>query len=89
MKDKAVSYLTADADQAAFLVGEIPGRQMKVYLTFSRSSYGVLRPFGSDPYYVAVTPDESFALDPAKGGRAGDLRPGQDRLAVHHRWPPC
>ncbi|MBI6915989.1 MULTISPECIES: hypothetical protein [Pseudomonas] len=66
VKDKAVSYLTADADQAAFLVGEIPGRQMKVYLTFSRSSYGVLRPFGSDPYYVAVTPDESFALDPAK-----------------------
>ncbi|MFV3291301.1 hypothetical protein ACNFBR_21495 [Pseudomonas sp. NY11955] len=66
VKDKAVSYLTADADQAAFLVGEIPSRQMKVYLTFTRSSYGVLRPFGSDPYYVAVTPDESFALDAAK-----------------------
>ncbi|MCO1621431.1 hypothetical protein [Pseudomonas putida] len=66
VKNKAVSYLTAQADQAAFLVGEIPGRQMKVYLTFSRSSYGVLRPFGSDPYYVVVTPDESFALDAAK-----------------------
>ncbi|ENB9666926.1 MULTISPECIES: hypothetical protein [Pseudomonas] len=66
VKDKAVSYLTADADQAAFLVGEIPSRQMKVYLTFTRSSYGVLRPFSSDPYYVAVTPDESFALDAAK-----------------------
>ncbi|MDY7070511.1 hypothetical protein PshuTeo2_05320 [Pseudomonas hunanensis] len=66
VKDKAVSYLTPQADQAAFLVGEIPGRQMKVYLTFTRSSYGVLRPFGSDPYYVAVTPDESFALDATK-----------------------
>ena len=66
VKDKAVSYLTADAGQAAFLVGEIPSRQMKVYLTFTRGSYGVLRPFGSDPYYVAVTPDESFALDAAK-----------------------
>ncbi|MFG0400106.1 hypothetical protein [Pseudomonas sp. zjy_11] len=66
VKNKAVSYLTAQADQAVFLVGEIPGRQMKVYLTFSRSSYGVLRPFGSDPYYVVVTPDESFALDAAK-----------------------
>ncbi|HDS1698176.1 MULTISPECIES: hypothetical protein [unclassified Pseudomonas] len=66
VKNKAVSYLTAQADQAAFLVGEIPGRQMKVYLTFSRSSYGVLRPFGSDPYYVVVTPDESFALDAVK-----------------------
>ncbi|WP_448176691.1 hypothetical protein [Pseudomonas putida] len=66
VKNKAVSYLTAQADQAAFLVGEIPGRQMKVYLIFSRSSYGVLRPFGSDPYYVVVTPDESFALDAAK-----------------------
>jgi len=66
VKDKAVSYLTAQADQAAFLVGEIPSRQMKVYLTFTRSSYGVLRPFTSDPYYVAVTPDESFALDAAK-----------------------
>ncbi|MFK0093691.1 hypothetical protein [Pseudomonas sp. NPDC090592] len=66
VKDKAVSYLTGEADQAAFLVGEIPSRQMKVYLTFTRSSYGVRRPFGSDPYYVAVTPDESFALDAAK-----------------------
>ncbi|MFJ4455611.1 hypothetical protein ACIP1G_17180 [Pseudomonas sp. NPDC089392] len=66
VKNKAVSYLTAQADQAAFLVGEIPGRQMKVYLTFSRGSYGVLRPFGSDPYYVAVTQDESFALDASK-----------------------
>lgn len=66
VKDKAVSYLTPQAVQAAFLVGEIPARQMKVYLTFTRSSYNVLRPFGSDPYYVAVTPDESFALDANK-----------------------
>jgi len=48
------------------MVGEIPSRKMKVYLTFTRSSYGVLRPFGNDPYYVAVTPDESFALDAAQ-----------------------
>ncbi|MCX2889823.1 hypothetical protein OO258_16410 [Pseudomonas sp. DCB_BI] len=66
VKNKAVSYLTPEADQAAFLVGEIPSRQMKVYLTFSRGSYGVLRPFSGDPYYVAVTQDESFALDAAK-----------------------
>ena len=66
VKDKAVAYLTPQADQAAFLVGEIPSRKMKVYLTFTRSSYGVLRPFGNDPYYVAVTPDESFALDAAQ-----------------------
>ncbi|KHL74847.1 hypothetical protein PpSQ1_08325 [Pseudomonas putida] len=66
VKDKAVAYLTPQADQAAFLVGEIPSRKMKVYLTFTRSSYGVLRPFGSDPYYLAVTPDESFALDAAQ-----------------------
>ncbi|WP_028634644.1 hypothetical protein [Pseudomonas parafulva] len=66
VKNKAVSYLAADADQAVFLLGEIPDRQMKVYLAFTRSSYGVLRPFGSEPYYVAVTPDESFALDAAK-----------------------
>ena len=65
VKDKSVAYLTPQADQAAFLVGEIPNRKMKVYLVFSRSSYGVLRPFGSDPSYVAVTPDESFALDAA------------------------
>jgi hypothetical protein len=66
VKDKAVSFVTPNADQALFLLGEIPGRQMKVYLAFQRSSYRVLQPFGSDPYYVAITPDESFALDPVK-----------------------
>ena len=66
VKNKAVAYLSPEADQAAFLVGEIPARQMKVYLTFQRSNWGALRPFSNDPYYVAVTPDESFALDAAK-----------------------
>jgi len=66
VKNKAVAYLSPEADQAAFLVGEIPARQMKVYLAFQRSNWGALRPFSNDPYYVAVTPDESFALDAAK-----------------------
>jgi hypothetical protein len=66
VKNKAVAYVSPEADQAAFLVGEIPARQMKVYLTFQRSNWGALRPFSNDPYYVAVTPDESFALDAAK-----------------------
>lgn len=63
---KALSFLSAKADQALFLLGEIPARGMKVYLAFQRSTYRVLPPFGSDPYYVAITADESFALDPAE-----------------------
>jgi hypothetical protein len=63
---KAVSYLSPKADHAVFLLGEIPGRQMKVYLAFDRSGYQVLSPFNSDPYYVAITPNEAFALDPVE-----------------------
>jgi hypothetical protein len=63
VQGKALSYLSPKADQALFLLGEIPGRQMKVYLAFQRGAYRVLRPFNSDPYYVVTTPDESFALD--------------------------
>jgi len=66
VKDKSVSYLTAEADQVALLVGEIPDRNMKVYLAFSRPTYGAVGPFLADPYYVAVTPDDAFALDPVK-----------------------
>lgn len=63
VKGKALSYLAPQADQALFLLGEIPARQMKVYLAFQRPTYRVLSPFSSDPYYVVITPDESFALD--------------------------
>lgn len=66
VKGKALSYLTPNADQALFLLGEIPARQMKVYLAFQRGNYRVLGPFNSDPYYVVTTPDESFALDAAE-----------------------
>ncbi|MGG6930722.1 UNVERIFIED_CONTAM: hypothetical protein P3D59_30170, partial [Pseudomonas aeruginosa] len=59
-------------DQALFILGEIPSRQMKVYLAFQRGNYRVLGPFNSDPYYVAITPDESFALDPVDYKRAGE-----------------
>ncbi len=45
---------------------------MKVYLAFQRGNYRVLGPFNSDPYYVAITPDESFALDPVDYKRAGE-----------------
>ena len=70
VKGKAVSFLSNNADQALFQVGEIPARSMKVYLAFQRSNYQVLSPFNSDPYYVAITPDESFALDPGELKRA-------------------
>ncbi|AVK09540.1 hypothetical protein CKA47_27455 [Pseudomonas aeruginosa] len=72
VKGKELSYLSPDADQALFLLGEIPSRQMKVYLAFQRGNYRVLGPFNSDPYYVAITPDESFALDPVDYKRAGE-----------------
>ncbi|VVN70493.1 hypothetical protein PS710_00391 [Pseudomonas fluorescens] len=70
VKDKAVSYLSPNADHALFLLGEIPARGMKVYLAFQRSAYRVLPPFGSDPYYVVITDNEAFALDPAEYKRA-------------------
>lgn len=70
VKGKAVSFLSNKADQVLFQVGEIPARSMKVYLAFQRSNYQVLSPFNSDPYYVAITPDESFALDPGELKRA-------------------
>ena len=66
VKGKALSYLSPNADQALFEVGELPARGMKVYLAFQRSKYRVLTPFSGNPYYVAVTPDESFALDPVQ-----------------------
>ena len=66
VKGKALSYLSPNADQALFELGEIPARSMKVYLAFDRSRYRVLTPFNSDPYYVAVTTNEAFALDPVQ-----------------------
>lgn len=70
VKDKAVSFLSPQADQALFLVGEIPSRDMNVYLAFQRPTYAILRPFESKPYYVAITKNETFALDPAEYKRA-------------------
>ena len=70
VKGKAVSYLSPNADHALFLLGEIPARGMKVYLAFQRSTYRVLPPFGSAPYYVVITDNEAFALDPAEYKRA-------------------
>ena len=66
VKGKSLSYLSPNADQALFELGEIPARSMKVYLAFDRSRYRVLTPFNSDPYYVAVTTNEAFALDPVQ-----------------------
>jgi hypothetical protein len=70
VKGKALSYLSPKADQALFLLGELPARQMKVYLAFQRGTYGVLSPFSNDPYYVVITADESFALDVVEYKRA-------------------
>ncbi|HHH9441308.1 TPA: hypothetical protein ACP32N_003245 [Pseudomonas aeruginosa] len=70
VKGKALSYLSPNADQALFLLGELPGRQMKVYLAFQRGTYRVMGPFNNEPYYVVTTPDESFALDPAEYRKA-------------------
>lgn len=70
VKGKALSFLSANADQALFLLGEIPGRGMKVYLAFQRGNYRVLSPFSSDPYYVATTSDDGFALDPVEYKKA-------------------
>ena len=70
VKGKSLSFLSGSADQALFLLGEIPARGMKVYLAFQRSTYRILTPFNSDPYYVVTTVDESFALDPAEYKRA-------------------
>lgn len=70
VKGKALSFLSSNADQALFQIGEIPARGMKVYLAFQRSTYRILPPFGSDPYYVAITTDERFALDPVEYKRA-------------------
>ena len=70
VKGKALSYLSPKADQALFLLGELPARQMKVYLAFQRGTYGVLGPFTGDPYYVVITGDESFALDVTEYKRA-------------------
>lgn len=66
VKGKALSYLSPNADQALFELGEIPARNMKVYLAFERSRYRVLTPFNSDPYYVVTTQDDAFALDPVQ-----------------------
>ena len=66
VKDKALSYLSSKADQALFEVGELPARNMKVYLAYRRSTYRVLPPFSGNPYYVAITADEKFALDPVE-----------------------
>ena len=66
VKGKALSYLSPNADQALFEVGEIPARGMKVYLAFQRSKYRVLTPFSGNPYYVAVTANDGFALDPVE-----------------------
>ena len=66
VKGKALSYLSPNADQALFEVGEIPARGMKVYLAFQRSKYRVLTPFSGNPYYVAVTTNDGFALDPVE-----------------------
>ncbi|MCZ7033109.1 hypothetical protein OH397_24045, partial [Salmonella enterica] len=62
--------LNSRADQALFQVGELPARNMKVYLAFERPNYRVLSPFSSDPYYVAITTDEAFALDAVELKRA-------------------
>jgi hypothetical protein len=70
VKGKALSFLSHNADQALFQVGELPARGMKVYLAFERPSYRVLSPFGNDPYYVVITADEAFALDPVELKRA-------------------
>lgn len=72
VQDKQISYLSPNADQALFLLGEIPSRQMKVYLAFQRGNYRVLGPFNNDPYYVAITPDESFALNPIDYKKTGE-----------------
>lgn len=66
VKGKGVSFVSPDAAQALFLLGELPARQMKVYLAFARSNYQVPGPFTSGPSYVVTTPDESFALDPVQ-----------------------
>ncbi|MBM5459036.1 hypothetical protein H8F21_15820 [Pseudomonas sp. P66] len=66
VKGKAVSFFSPDAAQALFLLGELPERQMKVYLAYQRATYQVLGPFKGAPYYVVTTSDESFALDPVQ-----------------------
>lgn len=70
VKGKALSFLNNRADQALFQVGELPARNMKVYLAFERPNYRVLSPFASDPYYVVITADEAFALDAVELKRA-------------------
>lgn len=70
VKGKALSFLNSRADQALFQVGELPARNMKVYLAFERPNYRVLSPFSSDPYYVVITADEAFALDTVELKRA-------------------
>lgn len=70
VKGKALSFLNSRADQALFQVGELPARNMKVYLAFERPNYRVLSPFSSDPYYVVITADEAFALDAVELKRA-------------------
>ena len=70
VKGKALSFLNSRADQALFQVGELPARNMKVYLAFERPNYRVLSPFASDPYYVVITADEAFALDAVELKRA-------------------
>lgn len=70
VKGKALSFLNSRADQALFQVGELPARNMKVYLAFERPNCRVLSPFSSDPYYVVITADEAFALDAVELKRA-------------------
>lgn len=70
VEGKALSFLNNRADQALFQVGELPARNMKVYLAFERPNYRVLSPFSSDPYYVVITADEAFALDAVELKRA-------------------
>lgn len=64
VKHLPVTFINDRKDKVVMEVGSVPGKDMKVYLTFSRgSNNNLFGEFSYSPSFVAITQDESFAFD--------------------------
>lgn len=64
VKNLPVTFINDRKDKVLMEVGSVPGKDMKVYLSFNRgSNNNMFGEFSSSPSFVAITQDESFAFD--------------------------
>lgn len=64
VKHLPVTFINDRKDKVVMEVGSVPGKDMKVYLSFNRgSNNNLFGEFSSSPSFVAITTDESFAFD--------------------------